>query len=156
MVHFFFVLILLSSSTAFRIRWKSSFYGFHLANKNDHLNDIQALANFKSSEKLTDEELKEVEEVIKEESPSELTIRMNIAGITPFTIVGLAVALVLITLKNSVGTGWLSNFLGLGTSDTEDIAQVSLDDDTLRKSMQMNSIVNYEDIDRRLEELHTR
>jgi hypothetical protein len=67
---------------------------------------------------------REMDEMMKNElqenAPSDLQVRMNLMGFTPVTIVGYAVAGILICLNYFFGYGWASDVLGLdGISDIE-------------------------------------
>ena len=55
-------------------------------------------------------------EVLRENAPSELQVRMNLMGVTPLTIAGFALAFVIIILNNALGYGWASELLGLDPS----------------------------------------
>jgi len=47
------------------------------------------------------------------EAPSELQMRMEIMGLSPWSIAGFALALTLFSLNQALGTGWASQKLGL-------------------------------------------
>ena len=50
---------------------------------------------------------------MQENGPSELEVRMNLLGLTPWTVTGFVLAGVIIALNNVLGYGWASELLGL-------------------------------------------
>lgn len=54
-----------------------------------------------------------INEQILKDAPDDMTMRMRMLGITPFTIAGYALAAILITLNITLGNGWASELFGL-------------------------------------------
>jgi hypothetical protein len=77
---------------------------------------------------LISESLKEaLNDKIRENQPPDWQVRLNIMGMTPLTYAGFALAIVVIILNISLGTGWASRLLGLDDSiwDIESISDTA-------------------------------
>jgi len=46
---------------------------------------------------------------IADNGPSDFEMKMNIMGITPFTVIGFAIGFVIIILNSTLGNGWATN-----------------------------------------------
>lgn len=57
-----------------------------------------------------------IEDVVRANSPDDLTVRMQMLGFTPFTLAGFALAGVILLLNNVLGYGWASELLGFSES----------------------------------------
>ncbi len=64
----------------------------------------------------SDEDREEFEKELVENAPSELEVRLNLLGFTPWTIGGFVLAGVIISLNNVLGYGWASELLGLDST----------------------------------------
>ena len=64
----------------------------------------------------SDEDREEFEKELMENAPSDLEVRMNLLGFTPWTIGGFVLAGIIISLNNVLGYGWASELLGLDST----------------------------------------
>lgn len=103
------------------------------------------------AEPLSPEEERRLIQDLKENGPTELEIRMNLLGINNATLAGFAVALVLFSLNNVLGTGWLGDYFGM--NDVMIDAPSHMMSVAQRKQMETMSkgvVINYKDIQDRL------
>ena len=59
----------------------------------------------------------EIERQIRQGAPSEVEVRMQVMGVSSWTLAGFALAAAIIVLNNSLGAGWASQLLGWGDDD---------------------------------------
>ena len=70
----------------------------------------------KEEKELSGEDMDKIERDIRDNAPSELEVRLNLLGVTPWTVAGFILAGVIITLNNVLGYGWASELLGLDST----------------------------------------
>lgn len=74
---------------------------------------IRSIMNNKSDQQPSAEIREQIENEIRMNAPSELEMRMQVLGFTPWTIAGYVLAAIIISLNYTLGTGWASEWLGL-------------------------------------------
>jgi len=78
-------------------------------------NSVERSQESEQSKKLMASILNEVEE----NRPSDLEVRLQLMGFTPITFFGYGVAIIVIILNTSLGSGWLADLLGMNQVPTE-------------------------------------
>ena len=67
-------------------------------------------------EESSGEDMDEMERTLRDNAPSDLEVRLNILGITPWTVTGFVLAGFIIILNNILGNGWASELLGIDSN----------------------------------------
>lgn len=115
---------------------------------NDNLDSFLNKLKGLSMDEISTDTRSIIENEIRANSPSDTQIRLGLMGFTPLTYVGYLLAAVIIFFNNVLGNGWAGDMIGLNAGGME----ISRDDESegRMKEFQGDTIVNYEDIDRRL------
>jgi hypothetical protein len=115
---------------------------------NDNLESLLDKLKGLSMDEISTDTRSSIENEIRANSPSDTQIRLGLMGFTPLTYAGYLLAAVIIFFNNVLGNGWAGDMIGLNSGGME----ISRDDESegRMKEFQGDTIVDYEDIDRRL------
>lgn len=115
---------------------------------NDNLDSLLDKLKGLSMDEMSTDTRSRIESEIRENSPSDIQIRLGLMGFTPLTYAGYFLAAAIIFLNNILGNGWAGDMIGLNAGGME----MSRDDESegRMKEFQGDTIVDYEDIDKRL------
>jgi hypothetical protein len=105
-----------------------------------------------------------VNDKIKENGLSDWEVRKQILGINGFTIGGFILAIILLSLNAIFGAGWLGNLFGMNEASKvpekvflfqengqENLQKLDLPTQQKLLELRQNSVINYEDIIKRIE-----
>lgn len=115
---------------------------------NDNLDSLLDKLKGLSMDELSADTRDDIESEIRANSPSDIQIRLGLMGFTPLTYAGYLLAAAIIFLNNVLGNGWAGDMIGLNAGSME----ISREDESegRMKEFQGDTIVDYEDIDKRL------
>ena len=124
----YFMLILTIRCSAFsfnrhntlfqRVPLRTIDFSIQESNIDDVSNNIENTPESKSEEEIR----KDVLDQVEENMPSDLEIRLNLIGFTPFTIAGFGIALFVMLMNSILGAGWLADLLGMNMLQNKEIS----------------------------------
>ena len=116
---------------------------------NDNLDSLLDKLKGLSMDEISADTRSSIENEIRANSPSDTQIRLGLMGFTPLTYAGYLLAAVIIFFNNVLGNGLAGDMIGLNAGGGVEISRYDESEGRM-KEFQGDTIVDYEDIDRRL------